>query len=155
LRPAIGSWVFGCDICQEVCPFNHSPKPRAADPGLAPRPGTSDIDLLALLELGSAGHRRLVRRSALNRVNRARWQRNAAVALGNSGEPSAVPALAAALAGNPSALVRGHCAWALGRIGTDAARQALAEALARETDSFVLEEVELANAELSRQFRAE
>jgi epoxyqueuosine reductase len=150
LRPSVGRWVFGCDICQEVCPFNHSPKPRPGDPGLAPRPGTSDLDLCALLALGSAGHRRLVRRTALKRVSRARLQRNAAVALGNSGEAGVVPALAAALAGNPSALVRGHCAWALGRIGTDDARRVLAEASTRETDAFVIEEIELANAELSR-----
>jgi epoxyqueuosine reductase len=147
LRPSIGRWVFGCDICQEVCPFNHSPKPRPDDAALAPRPGTSTLDLCALLSLGSAGHRRLVRRSALKRVSRARLQRNAAVALGNTGEPAAVPALAAALASNPSALVRGHCAWALGRIGTDAARGALEDARAREIDRFVIEEIELANAE--------
>jgi epoxyqueuosine reductase len=150
LRPAIGRWVFGCDICQEVCPFNHSPKPRPGDPGLAPRASLSDLDLCALLALGSAGHRRLVRRTALKRVSRARLQRNAAVALGNSGEPAVVPALAAALATNPSALVRGHCAWALGRIATDDARRALADASTWETDPFVLEEIGLANDELSR-----
>lgn len=144
LRPAIGRWVFGCDICQEVCPFNHSPKPRASDAALAPRPATSDLDLCALLALGSSGHRRLVRDSALKRINRACLQRNAAVALGNTGEPSVVPALADALTRNPSALVRGHAAWALGRIGTGAAQQALAGARARETDSFVLEEIEAA-----------
>jgi epoxyqueuosine reductase len=149
LRPAIGRWVFGCDICQEVCPHNGSPKPRPYDAALAPRPGTSNLDLCALLSLGSAGHRRLVRRSALGRVSRARLQRNAAVALGNTGEPSVVPALAAALAQNPSPLVRAHCAWALGRIATDAAREALASARAQETDSAVIEEIELANAESS------
>jgi epoxyqueuosine reductase len=148
LRPAIGRWVFGCDICQEVCPFNHSPKPRPGDAELAPRPVTSALELCALLELGSAAHRRLVRRTALKRVSRARLQRNAAVALGNSGDPSVVPALAVALASNPSALVRGHCAWALGRIGTEPARRALEEALARETEGSVREEIELANAEL-------
>ncbi|HTV21962.1 MAG TPA: tRNA epoxyqueuosine(34) reductase QueG [Polyangiaceae bacterium] len=144
LRPAIGRWVFGCDICQEVCPFNHSPKARAGDPALAPRAGTTDLELCALLSLGSAGHRRLVRNSALKRINRASLQRNAAVALGNSGAPSVVPALATALRDNPSALVRGHVAWALGRIGTDAARDALTEARERETDAFVLQEIALA-----------
>jgi len=148
LRPAIGRWVFGCDVCQEVCPFNHSSKPRPSDEALAPRPGTSDLELCALLSLGSAGHRRLVRNSALKRINRASLQRNAAVALGNSGEPSVVPALAAALATNASALVRGHAAWALGRIGTDAAQAALAEARARETDAFARQEIELAITEL-------
>jgi epoxyqueuosine reductase len=147
LRPAIGRWVFGCDVCQEVCPFNHSSKPRPGDAALAPRPGISDLELCQLLALGSAGHRRLVRNSALKRINRACLQRNAAVALGNSGEPSVVPALAQALHTNPSALVRGHVAWALGRLGTEAARRALAEARLREQDGFVLEELELAHAE--------
>jgi epoxyqueuosine reductase len=142
--------VFGCDICQEVCPFNRSAKPRPGDAALAARPGTSTLDLCALLTLGSAAHRRLVKNSALKRINRASLQRNAAVALGNTGEPGVVPALAAALASNPSALVRGHVAWALGRIGTEAARRALAEARARETEASVIEEIELANAELSR-----
>ena len=90
-----------------------------------------------------------MRDSALKRINRACLQRNAAVALGNTGEPSVVPALADALARNPSALVRGHAAWALGRIGTGAARRALAGARARETDDFVLEELETAIIQLS------
>jgi epoxyqueuosine reductase len=149
LRPSIGRWVFGCDICQEVCPHNRSPKPRPADAALAPRPGTSNLDLCALLSLGSAAHRRLVRRTALARASRIRLQRNAAVALGNTGEPSVVPALATALTQNPSALVRAHCAWALGRIGTDAARLALRQARGAETDSSVIEEIDIANNQLS------
>lgn len=150
LRPAIGRWVFGCDICQEVCPYNRSPKPRPSDPALAPRPGTSDLELCQLLAIGSAAHRRLVRNSALKRINRACLQRNAAVALGNSRDPGVVPALTAALRANPSALVRGHVAWALGRIGDEAAASALADARGRETDGFVLEEIELAHAEASK-----
>jgi epoxyqueuosine reductase len=150
LRPSIGRWVFGCDVCQEVCPHNQSPKRAPGDAALSPRPGIDELDLRDLLALGSAAHRRLVRRSALKRVSRTRLQRNAAVALGNTGEPSAVPALASALSGNASPLVRGHAAWALGRIGTDAARAALASARKRETDATVIEEIDLANAELSR-----
>jgi epoxyqueuosine reductase len=148
LRPAIGRWVFGCDICQEVCPHNRSPKPRPGDAALAPRPGTSNLDLCELLSLGSAAHRRLVRRTALARVSRIRLQRNAAVALGNTGEPSVVPALVAALTQNPSALVRAHCAWALGRIGTDTARLALAQARTSETDRSVVDEIDMANNQL-------
>jgi epoxyqueuosine reductase len=90
-----------------------------------------------------------VRNSALKRINRATLQRNAAVALGNSGEPSVVPALAAALRTNPNALVRGHAAWALGRIGTDTALRSLDEARAAERDGSVIEEIELARAEAS------
>jgi epoxyqueuosine reductase len=148
LRPSIGSWVFGCDVCQEVCPFNHSTHPRAGDPELAARPDSSELDLVALLELGSAGHRRMQRQSALGRVSRARLQRNAAVALGNVRDPETVPALALALARNPSALVRGHAAWALGQIGGGPARAALLEARASELDDSALSEIELALAVL-------
>jgi epoxyqueuosine reductase len=150
LRRSIGRWVFGCDVCQEVCPFNQSPRPRAGDPDLAPRPESTELDLVALLELGSAGHRRMQRKSALGRVSRARLQRNAAVALGNAGDPGTVPALVAALTGNPSTLVRGHAAWALGQIGDAAAREALANAPGGERDSYVLGEIELANDDISR-----
>ncbi len=145
LRPLIGRWVFGCDVCQEACPFNHSRRQRAADSALAARPGSSEIDLVALLRITTSDFRRLVRNTALSRVTRPRMQRNAAVALGNSGEASAVPPLAQALASNPSALVRSHCAWALGRIGTAAARAALTACSKSEVDGTVLEEIALAN----------
>jgi epoxyqueuosine reductase len=150
LRPSIGRWVFGCDICQEVCPHNQSPKRAPGDAALSARPGADELDLRELLSIGSAAHRRLVRRSALKRVSRTRLQRNAAVALGNSRDPSAVPALASSLGTNSSPLVRAHVAWALGQIGTEAAKAALASARQCETDSAVIEEIELANAELSR-----
>jgi epoxyqueuosine reductase len=144
LRPLIGRWVFGCDVCQEVCPFNQSRRPRPTDPALAPHARLSEPELVSLLELSASGYRRFVKRSALRRIGRVQLQRNAAVALGNSGLPEAAPPLGRSLAENPSALVRAHAAWALGRLPGPAAPELLRAHRARERESSVLEEIEIA-----------
>lgn len=116
MRAAIGTWIFGCDLCQEVCPWNASPTAqRSGDPGLAPRPSHSQPALLSLLGLGAAQFRQFVRRTALRRLHRSQLLRNVAVALGNVGTPRELPALLAALAKEPP-LIRQHLAWALGEI---------------------------------------
>jgi epoxyqueuosine reductase len=117
LRALIGQHVFGCDICQDVCPWNqsrHAP-PRAAE--LGERAELAAPDLTTLLFLSSSGYRKLVRGTALARVSRQRLARNAAIALGNSQLPAAEAPLARALGGHPSELVRAHAAWALGALG--------------------------------------
>jgi epoxyqueuosine reductase len=125
LRPLIGTRIFGCDVCQEVCPFNAG-EGRPSAPELAPRPELDAPDLVRLLELGAAQFRRLVRRSALRRVHRAQLMRNVCVALGNAGDPRAIAPLRAALAA-AAPLVREHAAWALGRLGdTEGLRARLA-----------------------------
>jgi epoxyqueuosine reductase len=119
LRAAIGTWVFGCDVCQEVCPFNAGAGPAAAqiDPLLQPRSLEHALpDLVALAARGANQLRQLVKRTALRRVPRAALLRNVAVALGNTGDPRAIPALVALL-GHRAPLVRGHAAWALGELG--------------------------------------
>lgn len=149
LRAPIGARVFGCDVCQEVCPFNASRAPKPRVPELEPRSDLAVVDLVALLELGSAGYRKLVKRSALRRVNRFTLARNAAVALGNSGDARAVAPLARALSDNPSALVREHAAWALGELGPlcDASgRAALERAATNDASEVVRNEATLALA---------
>lgn len=137
LRPLLGAWIFGCDLCQEVCPYNAAARP--GDPELRPRPSLSAPELLPLLRIGAAQFRRLVRRSALRRIHRAQLLRNVAVALGNVGGAEAVGPLAEALS-EPAPLVRSHVAWALGQIGrrlpaaAPEARRALQRALAAEVD---------------------
>jgi epoxyqueuosine reductase len=119
LRASIGTWVFGCDICQEVCPFNAGKGPAAAqiDPLLRPRSLEHALpDLVALAGRGANQLRQLVKRTALRRVPRDALLRNVAVALGNTGDPRAIPALVALL-GHRAAVVRGHAAWALGELG--------------------------------------
>jgi epoxyqueuosine reductase len=147
LRPLIGLRVFGCDICQDVCPFNASAEHKPSAPELAPRPSLAAPDLIDLLELGSARYRQLVKGTALRRTHRAQLARNAAVALGNSKDARAVIPLARAVAAHTSALVRGHAAWALGEIGEPArelAWQSLSCARAHDADQFVREEAALA-----------
>jgi epoxyqueuosine reductase len=115
LRPLIGVRIFGCDVCQEVCPFNSAPGADAA-PELRDRRGV--VDLLALAEIGAAQFRRFVKRTALRRIHRAQLLRNVCVALGNQGDPSAIPVLRRVLA-RENALVRAHAVWALARLGDD------------------------------------
>lgn len=142
LRSKIGVRVFGCDVCQAVCPYNAGKGRSTALPGER-RLESNTVELTELLHLRSAAYRRLVTNSAMRRVSRVQLQRNAAVALGNSHNAEAVPALAHALATNPSPLVRGHSAWALGHLGTAAAIEALV-ASRLDRDELVREEVEAA-----------
>jgi epoxyqueuosine reductase len=119
LRASIGTWVFGCDVCQEVCPFNAGAGPAASevDPLLAPRSIEHALpDLVALAARGANQLRQLVKRTALRRVPRDALLRNVAVALGNTHDARAIPALVALL-GHRAPLVRGHAAWALGELG--------------------------------------
>ena len=147
LRPLIGARVFGCDVCQDVCPFNASAEGKPSAPEFAPRSNLAAPDLIGLLELGSARYRQLVKGTALRRTHRAQLARNAAIALGNSKDPRAVIPLARAVAAHTSGLVRGHAAWALGEIGAAArehAVQVLTCAREHDADAFVREEAALA-----------
>jgi epoxyqueuosine reductase len=148
LRAPIGTRVFGCDACQDVCPYNDG-RSEDGDPGpeLPAHGWTTQPDLSALLELGSSAHRRLVRGTCLGRVSRNRLARNAAVALGNTGDVRAVAPLARALADHTSSLVRAHAAWALGRIGGEAAITALGRVLRDGDDDLVLGEAREALAQ--------
>jgi len=147
LRPLIGTRVFGCDVCQEVCPFNAAAEGKPSAPELAAKPHLSAPDLVELLELGSARYRQFVKGTALRRTHRAQLARNAAVALGNTKDARAIVPLARAVAAHTSGLVRGHAAWALGEIGPAAREIATAVlecARAHDADGFVREEAALA-----------
>ncbi|MFN7940590.1 MAG: tRNA epoxyqueuosine(34) reductase QueG [Thermoanaerobaculia bacterium] len=145
-RPAIGEWVFGCDLCQEACPWNRR-APASGDPGLELPETRSQLDLVGLLTLDRERYVELFRRSPMKRAKLEGLQRNAAVAMGNRGDRRYVPALAAAL-GSESESVRGHAAWALGRIGGEAARRALLAGQEGESSPAVRAEIEAALAEL-------
>jgi epoxyqueuosine reductase len=144
LRPMVGTWVFGCDVCQEVCPWNRR-APTTGERAFAPRPGWSAPELLPLLRITPAEFAAQFRRSPVKRAKRRGLVRNVCVALGNLRDPSALTGLCDAL-GHDEALARGHAAWALGRLGGGVARQALGDSLRTETDPWVREEVELALA---------
>jgi epoxyqueuosine reductase len=129
LRPLMGNHVFGCDVCQDVCPFNQTAHKKPSAKDLAARPHLEAPDLIGVLELSSAGYRKFVRGTALKRAHRARLARNAAVALGNSGDVRVVPALVQALRAHPATLVRSHAAWALGHLAKHGERAVIRDAL--------------------------
>jgi epoxyqueuosine reductase len=148
LRPLIGDWIFGCDICQEVCPVGRTSR---AKPLPALTPSDSDATapaLLPLLLLDESTFRARFAGRAIMRAKRDGLLRNACVALGNLGDPRAVPGLAAAL-DDAAALVRGHAAWALGRLGGTAAAEALERRRSAEADDWVNEELRLALYEIA------
>jgi len=116
LRPRIGEWVFGCDICQEVCPYNASRRDRPRGwQEFEPRAGTR-LDLEALVEMDEEEFRQTFRGSPIKRAKRRGLARNAAVALGNVGRVEARPVLERAAEGDPEPLVREAAQWALTRL---------------------------------------
>jgi epoxyqueuosine reductase len=143
LRPLMGNRIFGCDICQQVCPWNRRFARPTSEPAFRPRANAIAPALLDLITLDDDGFRQRFRGSPAKRTNRRGLLRNAAVALGNWADPVAVPALVRALA-DAEPLIRGHAAWALGRIATADAQRALRQAWATESDEWVREELQLA-----------
>ncbi len=114
LRPGLGDWIFGCDVCQEVCPWNRKSQP-CDEPTLAPTQAGLTADLIEILGLSEDEFRRRYRRTPLWRPRRRGLLRNAALALGNLGDPRALPALERACA-DPEPLVRDAARWAIARI---------------------------------------
>jgi epoxyqueuosine reductase len=113
LRTALGEWIFGCDACQEVCPWNrHSDE--QGDAAFSPDPGNNPVALAELFALDDAAFRERFRATALWRAKRRGLLRNAALVLGSRPHEAARPALLRGLE-DPEPLVRAACAWALGR----------------------------------------
>ena len=145
LRAPLGDWLFGCDVCQEVCPWNHR-APVTGESSFHPLHGMTAVDLVELFELDDAQFRARFRHTPLWRPKRRGLLRNAAIVLGNQRAPGALGALVRGL-NDCEALVRGAAAWALGRYHHEPARAALRDRLARETETDVRAEIEAALAE--------
>ena len=149
IRERLGQRVHGCDICQEVCPRNQGrlKMKLTKDKFLTDLAG--HFSLSETLAMDSDYYETSVRPVTYNYIkNPAYLQRNAAVALGNGGDPaSAVPHLCQALS-NERAFVRGHAAWALGKLGGKQALNALCEHAQREDDPQALRETESAMARI-------
>jgi epoxyqueuosine reductase len=114
LRRGVGEWLFGCDICQEVCPWNRK-APAATEPAFRPRTDLEGADAIELLGLTELEFRRRFRGTALMRTKRSGLLRNAALVLGNVGDERALPALRRAL-DDPDNIIRDAAEWAIREI---------------------------------------
>jgi epoxyqueuosine reductase len=148
-REVMGNRVFGCDDCQDVCPYNR--KALTVDrPEFHPHPEVgSSPSLLQLMAMTKSDFRRWFEPTAAGWRGKTTIQRNALIALGNAGDPAGLPALVQALQ-NESPVIRAHAGWALGRLARLApavraeARLALEERLTAETDGSARLEFETA-----------
>jgi epoxyqueuosine reductase len=154
-RKPIGTLVYGCDICQDVCPWNVRFAREARDPDLTTGSLEASPDPVALLQMDAAGFQRRFGGTAVTRAGRQGLSRNAAVALGNRGAPGDVEALAQSLAQEPDPVVRAHAAWALGTIGTPEALDALRSRAPEEPETMVLNEIDRAIGSEGRGSRLE
>lgn len=146
IREKMGTRVHGCDVCQEACPRN-SAKLKAKlpeDPFLVQL--AEEFSLPKMLEMSDQFYEKTVRPIMYNYINDKKYfQRNAAIALGNTGDPDHISILDRAME-NPEALIRGYAAWALGRIGGRKAKSVLESRLKREDSKYVKTEIEAALA---------
>ena len=143
LRTRVGPWVFGCDVCQEVCPFNRF-APREAWPELSSSQGVGPrLDLVETLAIREdAAFRARFRGTPLKHAKRRGLLRNAAVVARNVGASVAVPALLDRARDDAEGLVRGHALWALAGLAPDRARALADAARRRDPDPFVRVEAE-------------
>ena len=142
LREGMGDWVFGCDVCQDVCPWNHH-VPSCDEADFTPRAETDPLPLAPLFDLDEAAFRNRFRDSPLWRARRRGLLRNAAINLGNRPTSEGEKALAKGLV-DTEPLVRGAAAWALGRYGSVAVAVLLAAQLEKEQDPEVRAEIQRA-----------
>jgi epoxyqueuosine reductase len=116
LRPHMSNWIFGCDICQMVCPWNQRFAHADYIPAFSPRPGIAQPDLLEEILLTPLEFNRKFNNSPVLRARRSGYLRNVAVALGNSGDRRAIPILQTALAKETDSMIHEHIQWALDQL---------------------------------------
>ena len=143
LRPLIGDYLFGCDLCQDVCPWNRK-APVSADRAHQTREGYRKLSPLELLSFDHERYVEVFRHSAMKRAKLRGLKRNAAVVLGNVGEKKDVQRLLELFKGEEEPLVRGHIAWAMGRLLGEGEREPLSELLVKEEEPFVRDELQAA-----------
>tara|TARA_R110002111_G_scaffold256979_2_gene324631 strand:+ start:126402 stop:127574 length:1173 start_codon:yes stop_codon:yes gene_type:complete len=147
LRPGMQDWIFGCDVCQDVCPWN-SKAPVSRELSFQPVESFSPVDAIELLTLDEAAFQKRFQSTPMSRARRAGLLRNAAIVLGNQGDHAAVPVLLQAIC-DSEPLIRGAAAWALGNLGgTEAAVTGLEQRLAVESEAEVVHELQWAIEEI-------
>ncbi|HWP94073.1 MAG TPA: tRNA epoxyqueuosine(34) reductase QueG [Thermodesulfobacteriota bacterium] len=139
LREKVGNNIYGCDICQDVCPWNRKAE-VANDPSFQPRDGLYNPDLSTFSNLSEEKFRWIFKGSAIKRAKRSGFLRNVTVAMGNSGDKDFIPYVKEYLK-NDDPLVRAHAAWALWRLDGEGSYRALSDQLDAETDPIVREEI--------------
>lgn len=149
LRSGLQEWMFGCDICQDVCPWNRK-SPVSRERFFQPVEEFSPVDALDLMSLDATEFQSRFQSTPMSRARRAGLLRNAAIVLGNLGDPSAIPVLLNALH-DSEPLIRGAAAWALGNLGGAEVAASLETQLAVETEVDVVQELEWARAEIKKQ----
>lgn len=143
LRPFVVHTIYGCDICQEVCPQNRDVEETDA-PEFLSLCGLRELpDLVELLKISAREFNRTIKPTAIGWIGRTRLRRNVALVLGNLQNPEVVTVLTKTVA-DPNAMLRAHAAWALGRIGGADAKKALIDALNHEREQEVTEEISAA-----------
>lgn len=147
LRSETRDWVFGCDICQQVCPWNLRFAVPTSDPVFQNRPFLQDSRPMDFLQLSPEDYQREFSNSPLKRAKHTGLLRNAALAAANSGDHSSVPDLVRILTRELDAVLRAHVAWALGQLGET---EALRQALEREQEAEVVAEIRAAIEASSR-----
>lgn len=141
MRPKLGHWVFGCDICQQVCPWNQRFALSDVDAAFAPRLGVLPVYLKDEITLDAQSFNRKYKGSPIKRAKRRGYLRNIAIALGNYAAPDSTLALSKSLKDNEE-LIRKHAAWALGQIGNQTAYDSLNSSLISERNLSVREEIQ-------------
>jgi epoxyqueuosine reductase len=151
LREPMGTWVYGCDRCQEVCPRNQAWMNQDLPENRPLEDRAKDFQLDVLLTMGEDHYLNKVWPLTfyISRKNMAKWQMNAARALGNLGDREYVPVLIRKLTEDPDETVRAMCAWALGKLGGSEARSAMESRLQKET-ALVKEEIKMTLEKMQR-----
>lgn len=139
-REKLGNRIYGCDTCQSACPLNRNAKPGNVDEFLPSAGLSGSPELIPLLNITPHEFKMRIAPTTMGWIKRTRFRRNIAVALGNIGDPAAIPSLTQALH-DPEPIIRAHAAWALGKIGNQSAKRTLESALGWEINEMVAAEI--------------
>jgi epoxyqueuosine reductase len=146
LREVVGAWLFGCDICQDVCPWNIRFAKPTSDPAFQTRVDLSKLKVRDLLDMDLLAYQELTRGSPLKRAKRSGLRRNSIVVAGNLGDEPSLSTLQSILREDPDPILRSHAAWAISKLDGRTALAVLNRALEVETEPEVREQIELAKA---------